>query len=190
MEQNKSLYSRPELIEKIKEAIARSCATIEERLHVANFIMEIVNAPQSVIHISVNKILGFVSYTYFFVVFDERVNASLENRMQKLVDRIYDRIMYDFFPIGGLLIYLFCPEDYPLQMGEINQLNELSDEFPGSLLWGMASTPTSSTPMLRAIVLATTFPEKEDNDIEHIENSYERWKKSRKVQRRNRRKAI
>ncbi len=163
MERKNQVIATPEQIANIKDNLAFMCKTgigCKKTLHL---IKEILKARKNVIHVNVNDIQGFLASKDTLTAFDEYVIASEENRMNHLVDKIKEKTK-ECEPITGILLYLFCPEDYPLLMEEINPLNEwLSDiEEDFRMIWGMASTPASATPMLRAIALVLTNQRSKD----------------------------
>ena len=167
MEKGNQVLATPEQIASIKENLAFMCKSGAGCKKILHLIKEILNAHKSVIHVNVSDIQNFLSSQDSLTAFDEYVIASEENRMNLLVDKIKKKTK-ECEPITGILLYLFCPEDYPLLMEEINPLNEwLSDiEEDFRMIWGMASTPVpasaSATPMLRAIALVLTNQRSKD----------------------------
>ena len=163
MEKKNQVIATPEQIASIKEHLAFMCKSGVECKKTLHLIKDILNARKSVIHVNGNEIENFLECQDTLTAFDEYVIASEENRMNHLVDKIKEKTK-ECEPITGMLLYLFCPEDYPLLMEEINPLNEwLSDtEEDFRMIWGMATTPVSATPMLRAIVLVLTNQRSKD----------------------------
>ena len=163
MEKENQVNATPEQIASIKVDLAFMCKSEVGRKKAMHLIAEILNARKSVIHVNVNDIENFLASQDTLTAFDEYVIASEENRMNHLVEKIKEKTK-ECEPITGILLYLFCPEDYPLLMEEINPLNDwLSDiEEDFRMIWGMATTPVSATPMLRAIVLVLTNQRSKD----------------------------
>ena len=163
MEKEKQVNANPEQISTIKENLAFMCKSEVGSKKAMHLIKEILNARKSVIHVSVNDIQGFLASQDTLTVFDECVIASEKNRMNHLVDKIKEKTK-ECEPITGILLYLFCPEDYPLLMEEINPLNEWLSDVDSDMRnkWGMASTPPSTTPVLRAIALVLTNQRSKD----------------------------
>ena len=146
-----------EQISAILENYSFMCKSEVERKKAMHLIAEILNVRKSVIHVSVNDIKNFLENDDTLSAFDEYVIASEETRMNHLVEKIKEKAK-ECEPITGILLYLFCPEDYPLLMEEINPLNEwlsdIEDDF--RMIWGMASIPPSTPPLFRAIALVLT----------------------------------
>ena len=163
MERKNQVIATPEQIENIKDNLAFMCKTGVGCKKILHLIKEILKARKNVIHVNVNDIQGFLASQDTLTAFDEYVIASEENRMNHLVDKIKEKTK-ECEPITGILLYLFCPEDYPLLMDEINPLNEwlLDIEEDFRMIWGLASTPPSTTPMLRAIALVLTNQRSKD----------------------------
>lgn len=163
MEKEKQVNANPEQIATIKENLAFMCKSEVGSKKAMHLIAEILNARKSVIHVNGNEIENFLECQDTLTAFDEYVIASEENRMNHLVDKIKEKTK-ECEPITGMLLYLFCPEDYPLLMEEINPLNEWLSDVDSDMrnIWGMASTPPLATPMLRAIVLVLTNQRSKD----------------------------
>ena len=164
-----------EQISTILENYSFMCKSEVGRKKAMHLIAEILNARKSVIHVNVNDIQNFLEYRDTLTAFDEYVIASEENRMNHLVDKIKEKTK-ECEPITGILLYLFCPEDYPLLMEEINPLNEWLSDVDSDMrnIWGMTSTPPSTTPVLRAIALVLT--NQRSNDIGEALMRYARKK--------------
>lgn len=163
MEKDNQVNATPEQIANIKDNLAFMCKSGVGCKKTLHLIKEILKAQKNVIHVNVNDIQGFLASQDTLTAFDEYVIASEENRMNLLVEKIKEKTK-GCEPITGILLYLFCPEDYPLLMEEINPLNEwLSDiEEDFRMIWGMASIPASATPMLRAVALVLTNQRSKD----------------------------
>lgn len=163
MEKENQVNATLEQFANIKENLAFMCKSEVKYKKAMHLITKILNAPQSVIHVNVNDIQNFLACQDTLTAFDEYVIASEENRMNHLVDKIKEKTK-ECEPITGILLYLFCPEEYPLLMEEINPLNEwLSDvDSETRTIWGMASTLASATPVVRAIVLVLTNQRSKD----------------------------
>ena len=163
MEKKNQVNATPEQIANIKDNLAYMCKSGVGCKKTLHLIKEILKAHKNVIHVNVNDIQNFLACKDTLTAFDESVIASEDNRTNHLVDRIKEKTK-ECEPITGILLYLFCPEDYPLLMEEINPLNEwLSDiEEDFRMIWGMASTPPSTPPMLRAIALVLTNQRSKD----------------------------
>ena len=163
MEKKNQVIATPEQIANIKDNLAFMCKSGVGCKKTLHLIKEILKARKIVIHVNVNDIQNFLACQDTLTAFDESVIASEDNRMNHLVEKIKEKTK-ECEPITGILLYLFCPEDYPLLMEEINPLNEwLSDiEEDFRMIWGMASTPPSATPMLRAIALVLSNQRSKD----------------------------
>jgi len=163
MEKENKVNATLEQITSIKGNLTFMCKSEVGYKKAMHLITEILNAPQSVIHVNVNDIQNFLASQDTLTAFDESILASDEKRMNHLVDKIKEKTK-ECEPITGILLYLFCPEDYPLLMEEINPLNEwLSDiEEEFRMIWGLATIPASATPMLRATVLVLTNQRSKD----------------------------
>ena len=163
MEKENQVIATPEQIANIKDNLAFMCKSGVGCKKTLHLIKEILKAHKNVIHVNANDIQGFLASQDTLTAFDEYVIASEENRMNLLVDKIKEKTK-ECEPITGILLYLFCPEDYSLLMDEINPLNEwLSDtEEDFRMIWGMASTPPSAPPMLRAVALVLTNQRSKD----------------------------
>ena len=163
MEKEKQVNAALEQITSVKGNLAFMCKSELGYKKAMHLITKILNAPQSVIHVNVNDIQNFLACQDTLTAFDESIIASDENRMNHLVDKIKEKTK-ECEPITGILFYLFCPEDYPLLMEEINPLNDwLSDvDSETRTIWGMATTPVSATPMLQATVFVLTNQQSKD----------------------------
>ena len=155
MKNNNLVNLEPWHIKCIRNRVDILSKSEEECDKAMNLIKEVLTAQQSIIPVDIGHILSFCIDSAI-IAFDECVNATSENRMNELVDKIHDKIINYYSPVMVIIVFIFCPEDYPLLKGESSPLDKLLkiDFSDFRNFWGMASTPTSNNPMLRAIVMA------------------------------------
>ena len=108
-----------------------------EREKVKRNIMDVLNAPQSLVSIDVNDVRDLFQRSRDIHTFEVSVDADKENR----IDEPYNRA----------LIFFYFPEALPLLMDELRPFSDWIDSIPGEIIikWGMA---THSTSNIRTIV--------------------------------------
>ena len=122
-----------------------------EREKVKRSIVDVLNAPISLVSIDVNDVRDLFQEGGVIHAFDASVDASMENRMMLMMAKIMKHAEC-FEPYNHALVFFFFPEDRPLLMEELKLLSDWIESVPGELTiqWGMA---TQSTQELRAIIL-------------------------------------
>ena len=142
---------KTEVLKPVFTIIDRKVTFQSEREKVKSSIVEILNAPKSLVSIDINDVRdlfqeGGEIHTYY-----ASVGASMKKRMEQLMNRIKEDANH-FGGYSRVLVYFFFPEDQPLLMKELQPFSEWIDSIPGEFMikWGMA---TQSTQELRAIVL-------------------------------------
>lgn len=113
--------------------------------------LEIIDNQRAILNIDINDIKDLVQQCEEINVFDVRVNAREENRMEQLMKQI-KKNGKSISSYTYALIYFFFPEHNPLLMEELQPFSEWMESVPDEFMikWGMA---TQSTQELRAIVL-------------------------------------
>lgn len=114
-------------------------------------IKEMTNNPQSLVDITLNDVRDLFLEGREIHDFDTSVNASIDGRMERIMDKVKRTVMVSNGDIR-LLFYLFFPENLPLMMHELSQFTQWIDTIPGSytIKWGMAK---HSAQELRTIIL-------------------------------------
>ena len=112
-----------EQIDKIKTQVARLCESAEDCQQTMQLIKEILGTANSTIIIDANDIRDSLDAEGVLSVFDVSVNAITSERMKKLVGQIEKKTIHNA-PIKSLLFYLFFPEEFPLQMSELQPLSD------------------------------------------------------------------
>ena len=114
-------------------------------------IKEMTNNPQSLVDITLNDVRDLFLEGGEIHDFDTSVNASIDGRMERIMDKVKRTVMVSNGDIR-LLFYLFFPENLPLMMHELSQFTQWIDTIPGSytIKWGMAK---HSAQELRTIIL-------------------------------------
>jgi len=114
-------------------------------------IVDVLNAPKSLVSIDVNDVRDLFQEGGVIHTFNASVGASIKKRMESLMDLIIVNTK-KYEPYSHALIFFFFPEDRPLLMEELKPFSDWIESVPGELRikWGMA---TQSTQELRAIVL-------------------------------------
>ena len=122
-----------------------------EREKVKRSIMDILNAPNTLVSIDIYAVKDFFQEGGAIHTYDASVGASIKKRMESLMDLIIVNTK-KYEPFSHALIFFFFPEDRPLLMEELKLLSDWIESVPGELTiqWGMA---TQSTQEIRAIVL-------------------------------------
>lgn len=114
-------------------------------------IVDVLNAPKSLVSIDVNDVRDLFQEGGVIHTFNASVGASIKKRMESLMDLIIVNTK-KYEPFSHVLIFFFFPEDRPLLMEELKPFSDWIESVPGELRikWGMA---TQSTQELRAIIL-------------------------------------
>ena len=114
-------------------------------------IVDVLNAPKSLVSIDVNDVRDLFQEGGVIHTFNASVGASIKKRMESLMDLIIVNTK-KYEPFSHALIFFFFPEDRPLLMEELKPFSDWIESVPGELRikWGMA---TQSTQEIRAIVL-------------------------------------
>ena len=122
-----------------------------EREKVKRSIMDILNAPNTLVSIDIYAVKDFFQEGGAIHTYDASVGASIKKRMESLMDLIIVNTK-KYEPFSHALIFFFFPEDRPLLMEELKPFSDWIESVPGELRikWGMA---TQSTQELRAIIL-------------------------------------
>ena len=122
-----------------------------EREKVKRNIMDVINAPKSLVSIDVNDVRDLFQEGGEIHAFDTSVDASKESRMTLLMAQIMRNAKH-FEPYIHALVFFFFPEKRPLLMEELQPFSEWIVSVPGEFMikWGMA---IQSTQDLRAIVI-------------------------------------
>lgn len=122
-----------------------------EREKVKRNIMDVINAPQSLVSIDVNDVRDLFQEGGEIHAFDTSVDASKESRMTLLMAQIMRNAKY-IEPYIHALVFFFFPEGRPLLMEELKPFSDWIESVPGEFMvkWGMA---TQFTQDLRAIVI-------------------------------------
>ena len=114
-------------------------------------IKEMTNNPQSLVDITLNDVRDLFLEGREIHDFDTSVNASIDGRLERIMDKVKRTVMVSNGDIR-LLFYLFFPENLPLMMHELSQFTQWIDTIPGSytIKWGMAK---HSAQELRTLIL-------------------------------------
>lgn len=114
-------------------------------------IVDVLNAPKSLVSIDVNDVRDLFQEGGVIHTFNASVGASIKKRMESLMDLIIVNTK-KYEPFSHALIFFFFPEDRPLLMEELKPFSDWIESVPGELRikWGMA---TQSTQEIRAIIL-------------------------------------
>ncbi len=112
---------------------------------------DVLNSYNSLIRIDCNDVRDLFLEGREIHDFDTSVNASIDGRMECIMDKVKRTVMVSNGDIR-LLFYLFFPENLPLMMHELSQFTQWIDTIPGSytIKWGMAK---HSAQELRTIIL-------------------------------------
>ena len=140
-----------EVIKHVFTLIDKKVTLQAEREKVKRSIMDILNAPNTLVSIDINAVKNFFREGGVIHTYDASVGASIKKRMESLMDLIIVNTK-KYEPFSHALIFFFFPEDRPLLMEELKLLSDWIESVPGDFLiqWGMA---TQSTQEIRAIVL-------------------------------------
>ena len=122
-----------------------------EREKVKRNIMDVLNAPKSLVSIDINDVRDLFQEGGKIHAFDISVDASKENRMALLMAQLMRNAKY-IEPYIYALVFFFFPEGRPLLMEELKPFSDWIESVPGEFMvkWGMA---TQFTQDLRAIVI-------------------------------------
>ena len=140
-----------EVIKHVFTLIDKKVTLQAEREKVKRSIMDILNAPNTLVSIDVNDVRDLFQEGGAIHTYDASVGASIKKRMESLMDLIIVNTK-KYEPFSHALIFFFFPEDRPLLMEELKLLSDWIESVPGELTiqWGLA---TQSTQELRAIIL-------------------------------------
>ena len=121
-----------------------------EREKVKRNIMDVLNAPQSLVSIDVNDVRDLFQRSRDIHTFEVSVDADKENRIVLMMDQI-NKLSKCHEPYNRALIFFYFPKALPLLMEELRPLSDWIDSVSGEFIikWGMATHSTSS---IRAIV--------------------------------------
>ena len=121
-----------------------------EREKVKRNLMDVLNAPKSLVSIDVNDVRDLFQRSRDIHTFEVSVDADKENRTVLMMDQI-NKLSKCYEPYNRALIFFYFPEVLPLLMDELKPfcawVESVPDEF--MITWGMATHPTSN---IRAIV--------------------------------------
>ena len=121
-----------------------------EREKVKRNLMDVLNAPKSLVNIDVNDVRDLFQRSRDIHTFEVSVDADKENRTVLMMDQI-NKLSKCYEPYNRALIFFYFPEVLPLLMDELKPfcawVESVPDEF--MITWGMATHPTSN---IRAIV--------------------------------------
>ena len=121
-----------------------------EREKVKRNLMDVLNAPKSLVNIDVNDVRDLFQRSRDIHTFEVSVDADKENRIVLMMDQI-NKLSKCYEPYNRALIFFYFPEVLPLLMDELKPfcawVESVPDEF--MITWGMATHPTSN---IRAIV--------------------------------------
>ena len=142
---------KTEVLKPVFTIIDRKVTFQSEREKVKSSIVEILNAPKSLVSIDINDVRDLFQEGGEIHTYDASVGASMKKRMELLMKLIIENTK-KYEPFSHALVFFFFPEDRPLLMKELQPFSEWIDSIPGEFMikWGMA---TQSTQELRAIVL-------------------------------------
>ena len=114
-------------------------------------IVDVLNAPKSLVSIDVNDVRDLFQEGGAIHAFEVSVDALKENRMKQMMDRIIRKATH-LEPYNHALVFFFFPEEQPLRMDELQPFSDWIESVPGEFMikWGMA---TQSKQELLAIVL-------------------------------------
>ena len=140
-----------EVIKHVFTLIDKKVTLQAEREKVKRSIVDVLNAPKSLVSIDINAVKDFFQEGGVIHTYDASVGASIKKRMESLMDLIIVNTK-KYEPFSHALIFFFFPEEHHLQMEELKLLSDWVESVPDDFLikWGMA---TQSTQEIRAIVL-------------------------------------
>ena len=139
-----------EKLEPVFDLIDEKVTFHAEREKVKRNLMDVLNAPKSLVNIDVNDVRDLFQRSRDIHTFEVSVDADKENRIVLMMDQI-NKLSKCYEPYNRALIFFYFPEVLPLLMDELKPLcawvESVPDEF--MITWGMATHPTSN---IRAIV--------------------------------------
>ena len=140
-----------EVIKHVFTLIDKKVTLQAEREKVKRSIMDILNAPNTLVSIDINAVKNFFQECGAIHAFNVSVEASKENGMMLIKAQIMKSAKC-FEPYHHALVFFFFPEEHHLQMEELQQFSDWIDYVPDDfqIMWGMA---TQSTQEVRAIII-------------------------------------
>jgi len=139
-----------EKLEPVFDLIDEKVTFHAEREKVKRNLMDVLNAPKSLVNIDVNDVRDLFQRSRDIHTFEVSVDADKENRIVLMMDQI-NKLSKCYEPYNRALIFFYFPEVLPLLMDELKPfcawVESVPDEF--MITWGMATHPTSN---IRAIV--------------------------------------
>lgn len=139
-----------EKLEPVFDLIDEKVTFHAEREKVKRNLMDVLNAPKSLVNIDVNDVRDLFQRSRDIHTFEVSVDADKENRIVLMMDQI-NKLSKCYEPFNRALIFFYFPEVLPLLMDELKPfcawVESVPDEF--MITWGMATHPTSN---IRAIV--------------------------------------
>ena len=139
-----------EKLEPVFDLIDEKVTFHAEREKVKRNLMDVLNAPKSLVNIDVNDVRDLFQRSRDIHTFEVSVDADKENRIVLMMDQI-NKLSKCYEPYNRALIFFYFPEVLPLLMDELKPfcawVESVPDEF--MITWGMATHPTSNS---RAIV--------------------------------------
>lgn len=139
-----------EKLEPVFDLIDEKFTFHAEREKVKRNLMDVLNAPKSLVNIDVNDVRDLFQRSRDIHTFEVSVDADKENRIVLMMDQI-NKLSKCYEPFNRALIFFYFPEVLPLLMDELKPfcawVESVPDEF--MITWGMATHPTSN---IRAIV--------------------------------------
>ena len=139
-----------EKLEPVFDLIDEKVTFHAEREKVKRNLMDVLNAPKSLVNIDVNDVRDLFQRSRDIHTFEVSVDADKENRILLMMDQI-NKLSKCYEPYNRALIFFYFPEVLPLLMDELKPfcawVESVPDEF--MITWGMATHPTSN---IRAIV--------------------------------------
>ena len=132
-----------EVIKPVFTLIDKKVTLQAEREKVKRSIVDVLNAPISLVSIDVNDVRDLFQEGGAIHTYDASVGASIKKRMESLMDLIIVNTK-KYEPFSHALIFFFFPEDRPLLMEELKLLSDWIESVPGELTiqWGMATQST------------------------------------------------
>lgn len=139
-----------EKLEPVFDLIDEKVTFHAEREKVKRNLMDVLNAPKSLVSIDVNDVRDLFQRSRDIHTFEVSVDADKENRIVLMMDQI-NKLSQCHEPYNRALIFFYFPEALPLLMDELRPFSDWIDSIPGEIIikWGMA---THSTSNIRTIV--------------------------------------
>ena len=139
-----------EKLEPVFDLIDEKVTFHAEREKVKRNLMDVLNAPKSLVNIDVNDVRDLFQRSRDIHTFEVSVDADKENRIVLMMDQI-NKLSKCYEPYNRALIFFYFPEVLPLLMDELKPccawVESVPDEF--MITWGIATHPTSN---IRTIV--------------------------------------